>query len=63
MAGRSKRSVRDEWLDTFADRKVEEQENWLEMAEFVHRQTKRTAAKNGKPAEPEQIPLGERDSG
>lgn len=63
--GRPKKSTRDAWLDEFADVPADVQENWLEMAEFVHRQSKRQAAKasRGKEDGVEQIPLGERDSG
>lgn len=38
---RPRRSTRDQWLDEFSDVPVDVQENWLEMAEFVHRQAKR----------------------
>lgn len=39
--GRPRKSTRDAWLDEFADVPIDTQENWLEMAEFVHRQAKR----------------------
>ncbi len=50
MAGRSRRSVRDEWIDQFDSWTVEQQATALELAEFAHRKAKR---KNGKP-EPEE---------
>lgn len=42
---RPRKSTRDEWLDTFDDWDFDQQKTALEIAEFIHRRSKRSAAR------------------
>lgn len=42
---RPRKSTRDEWIDQFDGWSIEDQENALELVEFVHRKAKRMAAR------------------
>ena len=42
---RPRKSTRDEWIDVFADWSADQQEAALDLAECVHRQTKRSESR------------------